>query len=51
MTASIEQEITFPESSTSTFVTMKCFSLLIGFTAVHLLLSSLSGLNLFIDTH
>ena len=47
MMASIEQEMTAPSSSNSTSVTMKCFSLFFGSTAVHLLLSNFFGLILF----
>src|SRR5210317_838085 len=44
MTASSAQDNTAPSSSYSTSVTMKCFSRLSGFTAVHLLLSNFLGL-------
>jgi hypothetical protein len=48
MTASIRHEVTAPDSSNSISVTMKCFSLLVGMTAVHLLLSNFLGFMLFI---
>src|SRR5690606_40145667 len=45
-TASSTHDSTTPSSSYSTSVTKKCFSRLIGVTAVHLLLRSLAGLIL-----
>jgi hypothetical protein len=50
ITASIRHEMTKPSSSNSISVTTKCFSLLLGVTAVHLLLSNFLGLILFIES-
>lgn len=48
ITASIKQCITAPSSLNSTSVIKKCFSLLTGRVAVHLLLRSFLGLTVFI---
>jgi len=45
---SIEHKVTIPSSSKTTSVTTKCFSFLLGVTAVHLLFSNFLGLILFI---
>ena len=50
MTASSEQKMTAPSSSNSIADTRKCFSLFVGLTGVHLLLSNFLGLILFTGT-